>query len=193
MATVFIKGLKEPYQVSKSHAEQINLVFVDSNIPSHHKLSIGPLSFTKSEIKLVVLDEERPIGMEEWRDKVSIWDKEWNKNVAQDVRTKAERNVENYYPLWWYAYTGNLETKKNEEAKNLAEQFFKENPNRTVVNYTIWRSLFPRSKPNDEIPMSGVMKLAGIRILEKHLAEDIEKSSFRKVPKDTITTNDIPF
>ena len=188
-------------EIPNSSAEIIKNELGTPQAPTFY--DIGPVKVKTSTILRVVL-EGRQIAEEKylkWRDKVQEWTEYRTGFRGLPVSKKAELNM-NYYRILWFAYMGNFEIEREKEAKEIAEDFFEKNPNRSIMDYRDWKKLLPRAYQEDsEFETSNMsMRKVSLRILERQLGRDLE--DLRWLPKlppettveeDEIKVNEIPF
>ena len=162
-------------EIPNSSAEIIKNELGTPQAPTFY--DIGPVKVKTSTILRVVL-EGRQIAEEKylkWRDKVQEWTEYRIGFRGLPVSKKAELNM-NYYRILWFAYMGNFEIEREKEAKEIAEDFFEKNPNRSIMDYRDWKKLLPRAYQEDsEFETSNMsMRKVSLRILERQLGRDLE-------------------
>src|SRR3990167_2911809 len=179
-------------EIPNSSAEIIKNELGTPQAPTFY--DIGPVKVKTSTILRVVL-EGRQIADEKylkWRDKVQEWNEYRIGFRGLPVSKKAELNM-HYYQLLWFAYTGGFEVEREKEANEIAESFFAENPNRSIMDYREWKKLLPRiiqDESDFETSKTAIQK-GVMRILERQLGRDLEDLRWLpKLPPQTTVEED---
>ena len=195
MAQLQLKGSNIIYTLSPKEGLAVKEVFINPEAPSYEVVQIGSLSFRKSEIKIINLDDANEEDKEKWNKKIGEGNLAWKELNAKSPEYRAELNVKNYYPYWWYAYTGKWETKKDEEAEKIAVKFLKENPQRNVVDFNLWKKLMPVHQEPEKEMVKDLSK-ATLRILTSTMQSDMQMHKFVFIPEkveDEINPKEINF
>ena len=178
MALLKLRGLQQEYTISSVDGLTVQKLWQDNTVPKDRKIIIGQLNFEKKDISFLFLNDENSDRGTEWQKKIIEWN-EYRKNlVAQSPEYKAKINFQ-YYEMLWYIHTGNWEAQRKDEAEKLAQKFFEENKNRTVVNYLIWKPLL-QNENAESTSMQSQVQTAGIKMLENMMRQDMQDAKFTR-------------
>lgn len=61
MAILKLKGINLEYNITEAEAQKLNEIFLNDRVAGSEVMKIGPISFRKSEIKLIQIDEVRAL------------------------------------------------------------------------------------------------------------------------------------
>lgn len=185
MATLFLKGIQREYHLEENSGKKIKELFDNATIQGSHVISVGALSFRKSDIKTIMLDGEYGASEknEIFRKKMNEWNDYWNRYVNSEEKAKNSKAI---FDIMWFARTGSIHSSQEiwKIGYQRAKEFFENNPNRTVVNIKVWKDIFPQKiKLN---AMSECIASSGIKMILLCYEQDSLKSKRSEI-------KDIPF
>jgi hypothetical protein len=160
---VFVRGQKEPLITEDSFVQEEFNNYMQ--FKKNKVIQIGNWNGKVSDIKYIqeVKDEN------EWREKYEQYNRERRERAKRSPEEKAESSVNGQYKLYSWCVGVDFESTKD-RAKELALKFFKENPERNLVDLNIWlkaTNLEPQEIKLNRLQEAGLVILARAISVEK--------------------------
>jgi len=165
---IFIRGQKEPFITEDSSILEDYKNYVD--FKTNKSLKVGNWRGRTSDIKYIQEVKEN----DEWKVKYADYNVQRRERAKRTPEEKAESSVSGQYKLYSWCVGVDFETTKD-KAKELALKFFKENPERNLVDLNIW--LKATGLEPQEIKMNKLQE-AGLTILARAISVEKQEVDY---------------
>jgi hypothetical protein len=135
IAKLYIKGLKEPFEISEVEGNKIDLIKQDSSLPDNHYVSVGKWHGYKSEIRYTIWEEVAE------KTNADDMEEEYYKNRGKYLTdTERYKNIE-FYKLF-VRIMDDREPTKDEilKVQEIQKEFFTNNPYRLQCDPECYKS-----------------------------------------------------
>jgi len=165
---VFIRGQKDYLIIEDPSIREDYNNYI--NFKKNKSIQIGNWNGRISDIKYIqeIKDEN------EWRDKYEQYNRERREKSKRSPEEKAESSVNGQYKLYSWCVGVDFESTKD-KAKELALKFFKENPERNLVDLNVW--LKATGLEPSEIKMNRLQE-AGLVILARAISVEKQEVNY---------------
>lgn len=208
MPKIKISGLPELITISQDKAKRISKAWLDKAIGPDEKFDMGTFVCTKSQIKAIFLDEEKPDGPDLSTQRITEYYQWRDGLLTMPPRKRAEAcGAWGYFCLFYGAVKNEQpdEVKWKEKVYVATTEFFEKNPEWGKPSFEVFKNML---QLNNNSAINGEAMKIIARIQDRELQDiqqtkDYESGKLKKespivgqspfVPAEDITSDELPF
>lgn len=177
MAFIKLKGETNTIQITAEQAEKASNIFYDVDVDMSQPMQIGSYTILKKDIRMIQTEDDTAnyeTKQESFDDKFQESIRKQREYRKQPAIYKAQK--ESWIKILHYVIKGTADVPEDimEKSKEIAFDFFTENPKRTCVDPVLFKDVMGDIEINGEGPMKSNVRDCARKLIEQMVSRDIE-------------------